>query len=370
MNGGHGTLSPSYAIERFFKSKGHNAKVIDIMSEANPLGEILGNVYNYFLRHSLFSAAVYMQFSHMFPIDKFKPFNAIGRKKTAMCIDCEQPDAIVLICPWISRMIIDAIKSSGLKKVKKPLVFIDVVDLGQDMSTSWINNDADFTFLPTINAKQYLSRNGLNLNKADVLGIPLDECFAAGPVSLKERKKARAKYKLENDTEIVTILGGREGVKNTANILIHLMKEFKNVEFMVQCGLNRSLFKKIDIRTKGRKNVHLIRFVDSMRDIYSLSDVVITKPGALTVSELIVSQIPFVLDTYPIVMPQELGNVKFVLDNDLGFVANNIQELSEQANKILSGNVDQFVTQKNEKLRTDLYGTDKICDHIMSELSK
>ena len=369
MNGGNGTMAPSQALANYLNTKECQANVIDIMTKANPLGEMLANMYNFLLRKSIFNAAMYMEYAHAFPIDHFPPFNILGGKRAEAVIKKEAMDAIVMICPWISRMVLYAVNNIFQKKSTQPLVFVNVVDLGEHMVSSWINNDTDYTFLPTKNALRYLSEHGLDENKADVLGVPLHADFSTGPIRLDERAEVRAKYNIKEHSKVVTVLGGREGVSNTEKILKELIKELHDEEFMVQCGINHRLYDKIKNlaeKTENSKYIHPLGFVDSMRELYSLSDVVITKPGAITVSELAVSNVDFILDTWPVVMPQEKGNVKFVKENNLGIIAHRINELPKAVNRILKDNVHKSTKKELKAVRGSLYGTEKIGDRIMS----
>ena len=363
MNGGNGTLAPSYAIAEYLNQIGNQTKVFDIMAEANPMGEMLCNVYNFLLKKSLLSASIYMEFAHAFPIDKLSLFNKLGSKNSEMIINKEQPDAILLICPWISRMTLLATEACNNNDRIRPMVFVDVVDLGYGMTTSWVNNDVDFTFLSTTNAYNYLTTEGLNENQAEVLGVPLSNEFAGGKINAIEKRKARAKFVLNNDDLVITILGGREGGIYTEKILIRLMKDLPYCRFMVQCGLNQTLFSRINKIAYNNKNVHALGFVKSMRELYATSDIVITKPGAITVSELIVSKVPFIINAWPAVMPQERGNVEFVTENTLGCVAHSVQELP----KLVRDNMDcKYVESLNNEIREKLYGTKKIGDKIVS----
>jgi len=370
MNGGNGTIVPSYALANYLNENGCQAKVIDIMAETNPLGDLLCNGYNFLLRYSIFSASMYMELAHTFPIDNFSTFNKMSCKRLGVLLDKENPDAIVLICPWISRMILSAVKKLKNTNRLQPLVFVNVVDLGTGMTLSWINNNVDFTFLPTDNAYRFLTAQGLNQKKTSVLGVPLLKEFEAGSVTESEKVKAKLKNNFRVNDFVVAILGGSEGGTYTLSILKKLQKHLNGFEYIVQCGTNQRLYTKIEILTKIYKNVHPMGFVDSMRELYSMSDIVITKPGAITISELIISRVPFIIITYPIVMPQERGNVDFVKENKLGFIANDIQSLSGIIQNIRTGEIRIAYKKSSEKVRNNLFGTRKIGDKIISEIEK
>jgi processive 1,2-diacylglycerol beta-glucosyltransferase len=240
-----------------------------------------------------------------------------------------------------------------------------VVDLGEKMTTSWINNQVDFTFVSTKNALDFLLKHGLDIDKSENFGVPLFKEFSGGAITSDERRIARENYEIEGDEPVITILGGREGVSNTKKILNALLKTSSDYTFIVQCGNNLSLMNKIKRIAKENKNVKPLGFVESMRELYSTSNVVITKPGAITVSELVVSNSNFILDTSPVVMPQEKGNVVFVQKNDLGTISRNIQVIPGLVEKLLEDTSSMKDDQKNKNLRKSLYGTKKISEKIM-----
>jgi UDP-N-acetylglucosamine:LPS N-acetylglucosamine transferase len=104
-----------------------------------------------------------------------------------------------------------------------------------------------------------------------------------------------------------------------------------------------------------------------MRELYALSDVVITKAGAITVSELTASNVPFILDTCPAIMPQEYGNVVFVKENELGLIANTIDEIPALVRKLVE---DRSQITKQNDIRRDIYGTEKIGELIINSIKK
>jgi len=123
---------------------------------------------------------------------------------------------------------------------------------------------------------------------------------------------------------------------------------------LIQCGRNDSLLH----AARKRHGLAAVGFVDSMAELYAASDVVITKPGALTISELVAMKKPFILDACPVVMPQERGNVKFVEGRRLGLVARRHEEIPGMVRDILQGNV-RFGT-------CDIYGTQRIGAEILN----
>ena len=118
--------------------------------------------------------------------------------------------------------------------------------------------------------------------------------------------------------------------KNTFEIVKYLMKENIAMHLIILCGYNERLKNKIKYYInksnylKNEIDPNKITVLGFVPDIYSFmitSDIIITKPGDLTIAESIILGIPLILDIFPVVMGQEIGNVKYVETNGLGLIA-------------------------------------------------
>jgi processive 1,2-diacylglycerol beta-glucosyltransferase len=342
MNGGHGTISASLALSKYIRSRGAECSVVDFMKETNPLGNVLAEMYNSLLRRDLRYASVYMELAHLFPFDKFEPANALSRKRILRLLKKERPEAVVLICPWIIGPVIQALRRKG---GEKPKVYTVVVDLGIGMTPSWFNPESDFTSLPTRQARDFLKQFGLSDHAAAVMGMPLMPEIQAPPIV--------PEYLRDIKGPLCTVLGGREGGRNSLRIVDLLLKSRLEATILIQCGRNRQLE-----RAASRRNgVKVIGFPESIIPLLQTSSVVITKPGALTVSELVALKTPFILDTTPTVMPQERGNVEFVREENSGLIARKLEEIPSMAKRILN--------RRPEFKYPRIYGTDRIGEVIL-----
>lgn len=344
MNGGHGTMSASLALSEYLSRRGAECSVVDFMKEANPLGNLLAELYNSLLRKDLRFASLYMEVAHRFPFNNFGPANTLFRNRTLRLLERESPEAVVLICPWIIAPVLQTLQR---KKGAKPKVYTVVVDLGRGMTPSWFNPEVDFTSLPTRQARDFLNRFGLNDHPAAVLGMPLTPDVQAPPVV--------PEYLHDVNGPLCSVLGGREGGRNSLKIVDLLMKSQLDATLLIQCGRNKSLLR----AALRRRGVKVIGFPQSIIPLFQTSSVVITKPGALTVSELLALKKPFILDTSPAVMPQERGNVEFVQEENCGLIAHTLRDIPSLVERILH--------QQPEFNYPDIYGTDKIGEFILKQ---
>jgi processive 1,2-diacylglycerol beta-glucosyltransferase len=344
MNGGHGTISASLALGKYLISRGVECSVVDFMKEANPLGDILADVYNSLLKRDLRFASLYMEVAYRFPFNDFEPANVLFRNRTLRLLEKERPEDVVLICPWIIGPVLQALRRKG---GDKPKVYTVVVDLGRGMTPSWFNPEADFTSLPTRQARDYLKQFGLSDDVAEVMGMPLTPEVQAPP-SVPE-------YLQDLKGPLCTVLGGREGGRNSLKIVDLLIKKRLDATILIQCGRNRSLQR----AASRRKGVKVVGFPESIIPLFQASSVVVTKPGALTISELVALEKPFVLDTSPVVMPQEKGNVEFVLEENCGLIAKRLEEIPSMVELILN--------RRPKFSYPRIYGTDRIGEFILKD---
>jgi len=342
MNGGNGTISASLALRKYLRNRGAECSVIDFMKEVNPLGNALAEIYNSLLRGDLRLASFYMELAHRFPFNDFEPANAFSQNRILRLLEKEKPEVVVLICPWIIDPVLQALRRKG---GGRPKVYTVVVDLGRGMTSSWFNKEVDFTSLPTRQARDFLKRFGLSDHAAAVMGMPLMP-EVQSPASVPE-------YLQDMRGPLCTVMGGREGGRNSLKIVDLLLKTRLDADVLIQCGKNKSL----ERAASRRKGIRVVGFPQSIIPLFQTSSVIITKPGALTVSELVALRKPFILDTSPTVMPQERGNVEFVREENCGLIARRLEEIPSMVQRILN---------RQPVFRyPHIYGTNRIGEFIL-----
>lgn len=148
--------------------------------------------------------------------------------------------------------------------------------------------------------------------------------------SVKENvntKELRTKHGF-GDGKIVLLLGGADGIRNAKKIVNAIVEKSSNYEIAVVCGKNTSLFAKMNQLKSERKldSLKVFGFVDFVYELINVSDVVVTKCGASTISEILLSgKIPFI-NRY--LWEQEKGNVEFVVENKFGIYEKDIDKLA------------------------------------------
>jgi processive 1,2-diacylglycerol beta-glucosyltransferase len=131
-----------------------------------------------------------------------------------------------------------------------------------------------------------------------------------------------AKFGIDGNKFTVLIMTGSFGSGPLEKITENLYKE---AQILVVCAENKRLFKSLS--KKSLKNVQVFAFVNNTEELMGLSDVIITKPGGLSIAELLnMELLPIFISAIP---GQEEENIKALSAYGLGFLPTDIRQIRE-----------------------------------------
>ncbi|NLX84280.1 MAG: galactosyldiacylglycerol synthase [Synergistaceae bacterium] len=203
---------------------------------------------------------------------------------------------------------------------------------------------------PLFSASFVASESALEQYKADGIhnvfntGIPVSKKYSA-PIS---KEISREHLGLDETKITVLVTGGGIGAGPVAAIVSSLVKE-KDIQTVVICGNNASLYKKLSSKYDGMENVRVKSFVDNMHEYYSASDLALMKPGGLSLSEALSSKMPLLL--MEPVPGQEQLNMDFLCNSKAARRLKNNGDAVKEALEIL---------ENKKVLEEILSGTEKL----------
>ena len=115
-------------------------------------------------------------------------------------------------------------------------------------------------------------------------GIPTHDNFSR-PVDVEQ---LRAKMNLRADCFTVLIATGSFGIGPIEKII----EQLPDFQVVVICGHNKKLVERL--RLAAGDNVKVFGLVNNMDEMMGLSDVMITKPGGLSITEALVRGLPMI----------------------------------------------------------------------------
>ena len=119
-------------------------------------------------------------------------------------------------------------------------------------------------------------------------GNPIRKGLTKGNKSL-----AYKNFNFNNMYKTIFLFGGSQGSSYLNNILSQTIKEFKNASIQVIWQTGDTEFGKYKKYTS--KKIHVTPFINNMSEAYAISDLIICRSGALTISEITVCGKPSIL---------------------------------------------------------------------------
>ena len=167
-----------------------------------------------------------------------------------------------------------------------------------------------------------LAATKLDKNKCIITGNPIKN-------DLVHIKKSSAcnKLKLNDKKKIILILGGSQGASAINKHFINNINFYTDNNFQIiwQCG--KRDFKLINLKYVN-ENIIINDFIEDMSTVYSAADLVISRAGAITISELTFLGKAMILIPYPYAAEDHQNINADVLNNKKACIKINQNDLS------------------------------------------
>lgn len=238
------------------------------------------------------------------------------------------PDLIVTTQLWPS-FLLSFLKSYGKPSFKTPLVSV-ITDYG--VNAFWTAAQAtDLFFVSSEETAHTVRLKGFANDRVRATGIPVGTEFFTPP------SKTEALNDLSLDPSLPTLLvmGGGLGVGMEGTI--DMLEEISHMKcnIIIITGENLNLFNKLSSSKISKAGItRLFRRTDNMVVPLVASDIVLSKPGGLTVAEALAVGRPLLIPFH--IGGQERYNVEYVERHGLGMVLKDKHSLIEVIGKYLS----------------------------------
>jgi processive 1,2-diacylglycerol beta-glucosyltransferase len=206
-----------------------------------------------------------------------------------------------------------AIIVSKLMARDKLQTHLSVVVTDYYVHAAWLTDLFCRYFVPHEEGKVQLTRLGFPDDRVVVSGIPIDPVFARR----KDPAALLKKFDLREDIPRVLLSAGSVG-KMSAEEMIALMATITTpCQVIILCGRHEDLRNDLDARIAVRKEpypvLRAVGYTEEMDEWMTVADLLIGKPGGLTVTESLAKGLPMIIwDPIP---GQEVYNAVFLLEN-------------------------------------------------------
>jgi processive 1,2-diacylglycerol beta-glucosyltransferase len=219
------------------------------------------------------------------PINKM--LNTIGLKNFHDYLRLAAPDAIVSTYP-VPAGVLSQLKGRGL--VTAPLITA-ITDFG--LHSQWLHPNTDLYLVGSEFMKEELLTRGITTEKIFISGIPISPMFD------KKLDKAALcqKFGLNPAIPTVLLMGGAYGcLTGMKSVCQRLAYAPTDLQLLIVCGQDAKMYDELRKNIPHPRNtINIYPFVDNIHELMSVSHLIVTKAGGLTVSEALARELPIVI---------------------------------------------------------------------------
>ena len=195
----------------------------------------------------------------------------------------------------------------------------------------WVNQPCERYTTATDEGAAYLKHWGVPAESVVVTGIPIHPVFS----QTKDRAECLRRQGLVGDRPIVLQLAGGFGVGPIEKLFRGLLSIETPTEIVVVAGKNEEVKKDLEkVSPPARHRVKILGFTDQIDELMCVADVVVSKPGGLTTSEVLARGAAMaIVNPIP---GQESRNSDYLLENGAAIKINNVATLPLKLTQLLN----------------------------------
>ena len=239
-------------------------------------------------------------------------------------LDSEKPDIVLSVHPMLNHFIQRFIKEERLGVPCNTFLTDPFPPFWQGWASPWV----DRFFVPTHEALQELTAMGVQAWRIEQVPMPVRTQFR--PFTNAARDAFHEEMNLDNATTIL-INGGARGGGPLLPIYHAVRKASPGANILVVCGRNESLRHRL--QSANHPKTQTFGFVEDIHRFIAGSDLVLTKPGALSTYETLACGVPVLLLGLRGLMPQESGLFHAAAHYEFGFVASRLSDVEDIINQ-------------------------------------
>ena len=273
----------------------------------------------------------------------------------------KDPDLIISTHPFGSQM------CSYLKRKNKIHAKIATIMTDFAPHDQWLvgSDFTDYFFVAHKKMKDYLISKNIDERKIFDTGIPISNRFLVD----YDRNSILKELEFDNSKKTILFFGGGEfglGKTRTVEIFECFVKLFKNTQIIAISGKNekmRNAFEKIVEENNRTDSIKVFEYTKQVPEFMSISDLVVTKPGGLTTSESLASNLPMVIIN-PI-PGQEEENAEFLEENGIAIWIKKNDDPYKKLENLFVDEKKLADMKENTKKLARKYSTQNICDILL-----
>lgn len=360
-NTGQGHNSAATAVKDELVKMGHECVMKDALSYASKMfSKGISNSYNSIVLHAPQAFGVGYRYC------KSKSYTPGSVKSASYAINmtyskklCEEIiedgyDAVLCTHVFAAQSITHIKHKHGLKIP----AYVIATDYSYCPYFDELDMDKYFISLESVK-KEYIGR-GIPADKIVVTGIPVSSRFSM-EISKHE---AREKIGFYSDRFLCLIMSGSMGFGNIYDFIDEVLnRPMKDYDILVIAGNNEKLRSGIIEKYEKYGNVTAIGYTKEVHNYMKASDLIVTKPGGLSSTEAMVSNVPLVLANPIPGVESENYDVLTRLGVAIG--GNKAIDAANAFEAIFNDSIVGYQVINNQKKYINGNAAQEICKHVV-----
>lgn len=282
-------------------------------------------------------------------------FNEAMTFKLLPLIEKEEPDILICTHPFPTEMV-SIMK--GKNKLDIPCISI-ITDYYPHIL--WLHPNIDGYIVSNEDMIEDMVSKGIDRHTIYNLGIPVAPEFLVN----YDRSETFSMLNLDENKPTILVMGGSLGMGKIKAIYMELTKVSEDIQIIVITGNNKKLYSELqEIKETSPKETRIIGFTNKVKMFMQCCDLLLTKPGGLTITESLICGIPLVL--FSPIPGQEEKNAEFLLKHNLAVSISDIDNCADIIQGLLNDKQRLSLMKSNCRYYSKPDSGDDICDLITS----
>ena len=255
-----------------------------------------------------------------------RAINRMGFERLDQYLRTERPDVVSCVhCTPAGTM--SDLHISGRTTVPCLTVITDYVTHSQ-----WIHPGVQRYAVPSPSVRDGLLARGIPPERITATGIPIERKFLRS----LDRQALMRKFGLVPGRPTVLVMAGAYAMLGGVGDVVRVLARFpRPLQALVVCGHDRRMTEQV--RARGAEGPHpfqVFGYVDNVEELMAVSDLLITKAGAVTVTEALTLRLPMLI--YRPIPGQEEGNTAYLLEHGAALAPRTPAMLHEMLEQLLA----------------------------------
>ena len=188
----------------------------------------------------------------------------------------------------------------------------------------------------------------------------------------EQKQTIKKQFKINNNVPVVTVFGGSQGAESINKCFIDIINNKLNSDYQIIWAVGQKKYEEVRNSIKELYNTAVVPYIYNMEEVLNLADLVVSRSGAMTITEVAKCGKPAIFIPYPyatenhqeynarvlanvdaarIVLDKELSSEK--LNNEIKNIITDKQkqvQMAKNAERIAIKDVNEKIYKEIEKL--------------------